>query len=202
MRSSKHPIASSLRTASSSTCVQHRHKKELSDGADRYFIAKVWKNRVNDRTNVSKWCPKIQLKERSSRSFAAPTQPAVIREWAEWGVHITSCLCVPPCKVRAGSACVRNLSCQQGWVRHTNRILALQSCTEKIQTVSGNPPCMKTSIHCGPKACHVAAEAGDVAQSFTWNSKMLASDKLYWQIALLCTVNHAGNTSDRERYSK
>lgn len=32
--------------------------------------------------------------------------------------------------------------------------------------------------------------------------KMLACDKLLWQIPLLCTMSHTRKTSDRERYYK
>lgn len=100
------------------------HKKALDDGTDRYFIGKVWEDRVNYRTNISKRGPKTPFKEGPRRSSAAPTQPTGIQKRAECG-HVTSRLHVPLCGVRAGSTCVRNMCCQQGCVRHADRILAL-----------------------------------------------------------------------------
>lgn len=80
------------------------------------FIGQVWKN-----------C-KLQNKDihyRRAKSEFYSTHPACrVQQWAAQG-HAASCLHVPPCKVRAGTACVRSTSCQQGRVRHSDWILAL-----------------------------------------------------------------------------
>jgi len=76
------------------------HKKELSEGTDRYFIGKVWKNRVIYRTNVSKRGPKILFKQG-------------IQEQAAWG-HGTSCLHVLPRREGAGSTCAGHVAGQHG----------------------------------------------------------------------------------------
>lgn len=132
--------------------------------------------------SISKWGPKIPFKE-GPGSFAAPMHPRRAQEWAEWGQVGPAAACL-----HAGS-CVRNVSCCPG----RGMLTASSSCTENIQVWAENLPCMKKSTCCGSKAHYVAAEAGNVILSFTWNLKMLVTDELYWQMSM----NHVGNTSDR-----
>lgn len=145
------------------------HKKELADGTDGYFIGKVWKNRVNYRTNVSKWGPKIPFKDWPSKNLQhlpAYRDSGASRAWAQGCV--TSCLRVSPCKARAGSPVLETCPVSKAeWGTWTKSRLSFLR--REDPGTDWELAVHEDKIHYGPTACHRAAEAGDVAQSFTWN---------------------------------